>query len=107
MVGSSGVGVDKGKGVGAGVSQITKLFVSNLQEGSTPWEDKAGNRFGFISFKYVNDWKELVKKINGVNMGGCKLKVNVARFAVENNGIEGVPERRMNGDGESERLKTT
>ncbi|XP_022031309.1 RNA-binding motif protein, Y chromosome, family 1 member A1-like [Helianthus annuus] len=124
MEGSSGVGIDKGKG--ARVPQITKLFVSNLPEGSTPWEltcfmqrfgdvwksyvakkrDKVGNRFGFISFKYVIDWKELVKKINGVNMGGRKLKVNVARFAVENNGIDREPERRMNSDGESERLKT-
>ncbi|KAJ0744738.1 putative RNA recognition motif domain, nucleotide-binding alpha-beta plait domain superfamily [Helianthus annuus] len=127
MVGSSGAGVDKGKGAGGGAPQIMKLFVSNLPDGSTPWEltcfmqrfgdvwksyvakkrDKAGKRFGFVSFKYVRDGKELVTKINGVSMGGCKLMVNVARFAVENNGLERESERNMKGDGESERLKST
>ncbi|KAJ0815266.1 putative RNA recognition motif domain, nucleotide-binding alpha-beta plait domain superfamily [Helianthus annuus] len=127
MVGSSGAGVDKGKGAGGGAPQILKLFVSNLPDGSTPWEltcfmqsfgdvwksyvakkrDKAGKRFGFVSFKYVRDGKELVTKINGVSMGGCKLMVNVARFAVENNGLERESERNMKGDGESERLKST
>ncbi|KAJ0539300.1 putative RNA recognition motif domain, nucleotide-binding alpha-beta plait domain superfamily [Helianthus annuus] len=94
------------------LSNITKLFVSNLPEGCTPWElrkclegfgeisgtyvakkrDKAGCRFGFVSFKEVVDRKELVKNITGVKMGENKLKVNVARYAVENSGLSELPE---------------
>ncbi|KAM0062721.1 putative RNA-binding domain superfamily [Helianthus debilis subsp. tardiflorus] len=46
-----------------------------------------GNRFGFVSFQSVRDWKELEKSLNGVNMGGFKLIVNIARFAVENSRV--------------------
>ncbi|KAF5754380.1 putative RNA recognition motif domain, nucleotide-binding alpha-beta plait domain superfamily [Helianthus annuus] len=93
-------------------SNITKLFVSNLPEGCTPWElrkclegfgeisgtyvakkrDKEGSRFGFVSFREVADRKELVKNISGVRMGENKLKVNIARFAVENSGLSDLPE---------------
>ncbi|KAJ0544053.1 putative RNA recognition motif domain, nucleotide-binding alpha-beta plait domain superfamily [Helianthus annuus] len=96
---------------------ITKLFVANLPEGSTPWElrkcmepfgeiagtyvakkrDKEGNRFGFVSFKNVRDKQELVKNLSGVKMGDCKLKVNIARYAVENSG----------GSNQTETKKTT
>ncbi|KAJ0466628.1 putative RNA recognition motif domain, nucleotide-binding alpha-beta plait domain superfamily [Helianthus annuus] len=88
-------------------SDITKLFVSNLPEGCTPWElrkclesygeisgtyvakkrNKEGCRFGFVSFKNVGDKKELVKVISGARMGENKLKVNIARYAVENSGM--------------------
>ncbi|KAM0058223.1 putative RNA recognition motif domain, nucleotide-binding alpha-beta plait domain superfamily [Helianthus debilis subsp. tardiflorus] len=94
------------------LSNITKLFVSNLPEGCTPWElrkclegygeisgsyvakkrDKEGCRFGFVSFKNVVDKKELVKIISGVRMGENKLKVNIARYAVENSGLADMPE---------------
>ncbi|KAJ0626441.1 putative RNA recognition motif domain, nucleotide-binding alpha-beta plait domain superfamily [Helianthus annuus] len=86
---------------------ITKFFVTNLPEGCTPWElrsclerfgeitgtyvakkrDKLGNRFGFVSFKGVKDRQDMVKSLGGVKMGEYKLKVNVAKFAVENTGV--------------------
>ncbi|KAJ0703642.1 putative nucleotide-binding alpha-beta plait domain superfamily, RNA-binding domain superfamily [Helianthus annuus] len=65
--------------------------------------DKSGNRFGFISFKSVSKWKDLEKKINGVNIGGCKLKVNVARFAVENNGMDRESDKKKFSEGESDK----
>ncbi|KAI3732363.1 hypothetical protein L1987_63567 [Smallanthus sonchifolius] len=84
-----------------------KFFVSNLPKGCTPWEvsdflgvfgeitgvyiarkkDKVGNTFGFISFKNVKDGKELERHLQGVKMGGCKLHINIAKFAVENEGL--------------------
>ncbi|KAJ0534014.1 putative RNA recognition motif domain, nucleotide-binding alpha-beta plait domain superfamily [Helianthus annuus] len=97
---------------------VSKFFVSNLPEGCTPWElssfmhrfgevsksyvakkrDKHGNRFGFVSFKSVRDWKELELSLNGANMGGFKLKVNIARFALENSGVGREHERsRVSG----------
>ncbi|KAL9992819.1 putative RNA recognition motif domain, nucleotide-binding alpha-beta plait domain superfamily [Helianthus debilis subsp. tardiflorus] len=86
--------------------RIIKLFVSNLPDGSTPWElrkcleafgsivgtyvakkrDKNGCRFGFASFKDVRDIPEFLKSFGGVKMGDFKLKINVARFAAENSG---------------------
>ncbi|KAJ0522979.1 putative RNA recognition motif domain, nucleotide-binding alpha-beta plait domain superfamily [Helianthus annuus] len=94
------------------VENITKFFVTNLPEGCTPWEisefvkvfgvvtgvyiarklDKFGNRFGFIKFKDVRDVKELERVLNGTKMGNSKLKVNVARFAYENVGFQGIHE---------------
>ncbi|KAJ0823993.1 putative RNA recognition motif domain, nucleotide-binding alpha-beta plait domain superfamily [Helianthus annuus] len=88
-------------------SPITKIFVTNLPTGCTPWEvsefikvfgevagvyiarkmDKFGNSFCFISFKNVWDVQELVRALNRTKMGNSKLKANVARFAVENVGI--------------------
>ncbi|KAL9999338.1 putative RNA recognition motif domain, nucleotide-binding alpha-beta plait domain superfamily [Helianthus debilis subsp. tardiflorus] len=97
---------------------ITKLFVSNLPEGSTPWElrkclecfgeisgtyvakkrDKAGSRFGFASFRNVSDKQELLKNIRGVKMGDCRLKINIARFALENTGMSTqAPEKGRHG----------
>ncbi|MFS7995811.1 putative RNA-binding domain superfamily [Helianthus anomalus] len=46
--------------------------------------DKGGRRFGFASFKNVKDKSELVRMLKGVKLGGCKLFVNIARFALEN-----------------------
>ncbi|KAJ0793170.1 putative RNA recognition motif domain, nucleotide-binding alpha-beta plait domain superfamily [Helianthus annuus] len=86
---------------------VTKYFVSNLPFGCTPWEvsdflgfygevagtyiarknDKNGNRFGFVSFKNVKDAKDLEHRMNGIKMGKFILKVNIARFAVENAGL--------------------
>ncbi|KAJ0431914.1 putative nucleotide-binding alpha-beta plait domain superfamily, RNA-binding domain superfamily [Helianthus annuus] len=73
--------------------EVSKSYVAKKR-------DKSGNRFGFIPFMSIRDWKELEKKINGVNMGGFKLKVNVARFAVENSGLEREPERKFPFEGE-------
>ncbi|KAM0023720.1 putative RNA recognition motif domain, nucleotide-binding alpha-beta plait domain superfamily [Helianthus debilis subsp. tardiflorus] len=86
---------------------VTKYFVSNLPTGCTPWEvsdffgyygkivgtyiarkiDKQGNRFGFVSFANVQDAKDLENRMNGVKMGRCILKVNIAKFAAENVGL--------------------
>ncbi|KAM0037856.1 putative RNA recognition motif domain, nucleotide-binding alpha-beta plait domain superfamily [Helianthus debilis subsp. tardiflorus] len=90
---------------------LIKFFVSNLPEGCTPWElrccvekfgavsgtyvakkrDKGGCRFGFISFRDVGDKLELERQLQGIKMGINKLKVNVAKFAVENEGSGGHP----------------
>ncbi|KAM0013490.1 putative RNA recognition motif domain, nucleotide-binding alpha-beta plait domain superfamily [Helianthus debilis subsp. tardiflorus] len=86
---------------------MVKLFVTNLPEGCTPWDlrkclenfgavagtyvarkrDKHGNRFGFVSFSGVRDIQELLRSLGGIRMGDFKLKINVARFAVENSGV--------------------
>ncbi|KAM0025706.1 putative RNA recognition motif domain, nucleotide-binding alpha-beta plait domain superfamily [Helianthus debilis subsp. tardiflorus] len=86
---------------------ITKFFVANLPEGCTPWElrkalegygdisgtyvakkkDKGGGRFGFVSFANVRDRSELESSLRGAKMGYNKLKINIARFAVENSGF--------------------
>ncbi|KAF5754080.1 putative RNA recognition motif domain, nucleotide-binding alpha-beta plait domain superfamily [Helianthus annuus] len=99
---------------------VTKFFVSYLPEGCSPWElssfiqqygevtksyvakkrDKFGKRFDFISFKVVRDWKDLEKRINGTNMGGNKLKVDVARFAIEDNVIDREQERKRHPEGQ-------
>ncbi|KAL9996363.1 putative RNA recognition motif domain, nucleotide-binding alpha-beta plait domain superfamily [Helianthus debilis subsp. tardiflorus] len=93
---------------------ITKFFVSNRPEGCTPWElrcslegfgsisdtyvakkrDKGGSRFGFFSFNDVKDIQELEMMLGGVKMGEFKLKVNFARFAVENSGFNLFSEAR-------------
>ncbi|KAJ0666857.1 putative RNA recognition motif domain, nucleotide-binding alpha-beta plait domain superfamily [Helianthus annuus] len=89
-----------------GSRNVTKFFISNLPEGCTPWElkcglvgygdvtdtyvakkrDKDGCRFGFASFIDVKDKSGLVRILRGVSLGGCKLKVNIARYALENGG---------------------
>ncbi|KAF5814379.1 putative RNA recognition motif domain, nucleotide-binding alpha-beta plait domain superfamily [Helianthus annuus] len=99
------------------VGQITKLFISNLPDGSTPWElrkclenygeivgtfvakkrDKFGLRFGFASFKDVASCQELLNSLKGVKMGECRLKVNIARFAAENAGMFGSAPEKTRG----------
>ncbi|KAJ0570912.1 putative RNA recognition motif domain, nucleotide-binding alpha-beta plait domain superfamily [Helianthus annuus] len=84
-----------------------KYYVTNLPFGCTPWEvaeflgfsgeiagtyvarknDKAGNRFGFVSFKNLKNAKELEQRMNGVKMGKFILKINIAKFASENAGF--------------------
>ncbi|KAF5805438.1 putative RNA recognition motif domain, nucleotide-binding alpha-beta plait domain superfamily [Helianthus annuus] len=93
---------------------VTKFFVANLPEGCTPWElrkalegygdiagtyvakkkDKGGGRFGFVSFANVRDRSELESALRGARMGDKKLKVNIARFAVENAGFGAQKEAR-------------
>ncbi|PWA62725.1 nucleotide-binding alpha-beta plait domain-containing protein [Artemisia annua] len=92
------------KGQAKGSGGVTKFFISNLPSGCTPWEvseflgyfgevvgsyiakkrDKAGNRFGFITFRNVSNVVELERRMNGIKMGCCRLIVNIAKFAVEN-----------------------
>ncbi|KAJ0700186.1 hypothetical protein HanOQP8_Chr10g0364821 [Helianthus annuus] len=55
-----------------------------------------GNRFGFVTFTGVKDKKELEVSMKEVRMGSCKLKVNVARLAVENKEERRFPEKGLN-----------
>ncbi|PWA48326.1 RNA-directed DNA polymerase, eukaryota [Artemisia annua] len=91
-----------------GIRDVTKFYVSNFPNGCTPWEvkeffghfgevvgsyiakkrDKEGNRFGFISFRKVSNVVDMEKRMNGTKMGCFRLKVNIARFAVENVGLK-------------------
>ena len=91
-----------------GEAEVTNYFISNLPYGCTPWEvkyvlggfgevagvyiakknDKFGCRFGFISFKRVRDVRALEQRLNGTKMGRNILRVNVARFADENVGLD-------------------
>ncbi|MFS8011811.1 putative RNA recognition motif domain, nucleotide-binding alpha-beta plait domain superfamily [Helianthus anomalus] len=66
--------------------EVSKCYVAKKR-------DKFDNHFGFISFKAIRNWKDLEKRMNGINMGGNTLKVNVAWFAVENNGLDREKER--------------
>ncbi|KAF5765897.1 putative RNA recognition motif domain, nucleotide-binding alpha-beta plait domain superfamily [Helianthus annuus] len=90
---------------------VTKFFVSNLPEGCRPWDlrkaletygdlagtfvakkrDKNGSGFGFASFKDVKDRRDLEKLLRGVKMGDNNLKINIARFAIENAGFVDKP----------------
>ncbi|KAJ0753161.1 hypothetical protein HanPI659440_Chr09g0332631 [Helianthus annuus] len=47
--------------------------------------------FGFASFKDVKDRRDLEKLLRGVKMGDHYLKINIARFAVENAGFADQP----------------
>ncbi|PWA87455.1 RNA-directed DNA polymerase, eukaryota [Artemisia annua] len=87
--------------------EITKFYISNLPNGCIPGDvkrilgdfgdivgtyiarkkDKEGNRFGFVSFRRVRNVFDLEKRLNGIKMGACRLKVNIAKFAAENNGM--------------------
>ncbi|KAI3676064.1 hypothetical protein L1987_85661 [Smallanthus sonchifolius] len=49
---------------------VTKFYITNLPNGCTPWE--------------VIKVKELEQILNGIKMGKNKLRVNIAKFAVEN-----------------------
>ncbi|KAM0015977.1 putative RNA recognition motif domain, nucleotide-binding alpha-beta plait domain superfamily [Helianthus debilis subsp. tardiflorus] len=98
------------------VLMITKFFVANLPKGCTPWElrkalegfgeisgtyvakkkDKGGGRFGFVSFVNVRERSELESSLRGARMGANKLKINIARFAVENSGFDVQKDVRAN-----------
>ncbi|KAM0016712.1 putative RNA recognition motif domain, nucleotide-binding alpha-beta plait domain superfamily [Helianthus debilis subsp. tardiflorus] len=45
--------------------------------------DKEGKRFGFLSLLDVKDRVDMVKKLSQIKMGEYRLKVNVARFVLE------------------------
>ncbi|PWA86209.1 nucleotide-binding alpha-beta plait domain-containing protein [Artemisia annua] len=97
-------GSSHNRGENKAFEDVTKLFVSNLPNGCIPGDvsefmgyfgevvnsyiarkrDKEGNRFGFVTFRKVKNTADLVKRMNGVKMGSCRLKINVARFAMEN-----------------------
>ncbi|KAI3675379.1 hypothetical protein L1987_84969 [Smallanthus sonchifolius] len=87
--------------------RVTKFYISNLPNGCTPCEvscflgdfgtvvgtyiarkrDKDGNMFGFVSFNQVSKVKELEQSLNGIKMGKNKLRINIAKFAIENEGL--------------------
>ncbi|PWA94018.1 RNA-directed DNA polymerase, eukaryota [Artemisia annua] len=101
------------KGEAKGYEDVTKFFVSNLPNGCIPGEvseffgcfgevvgsyiarkrDKEGNRFGFVTFRKVSSTADLVRRMNSVKMGSCRLKVNVTKFAMENIGRREVEEK--------------
>ncbi|KAJ0779363.1 putative nucleotide-binding alpha-beta plait domain superfamily, RNA-binding domain superfamily [Helianthus annuus] len=88
--------------------RVTKFFIANILEGCRPWDlasilkeyvdlsgtyiarkrNKDGLKFGFVSFKGVVDSKEMEKKLKGIKLGPNTLKINVARFAKENEKVE-------------------
>ncbi|KAJ0902776.1 putative RNA recognition motif domain, nucleotide-binding alpha-beta plait domain superfamily [Helianthus annuus] len=83
---------------------ITKFYITNLPVGCRPWDvadfvagcgevagmyivrkkDKGGRRFGFLSLRNVKDARATEKVLNGLKMGGCNLRVNIAKYAAEN-----------------------
>ncbi|KAJ0935199.1 putative RNA recognition motif domain, nucleotide-binding alpha-beta plait domain superfamily [Helianthus annuus] len=85
------------------LSRITKVFITNLPEKCSGnvlsdfirsygdiydlyiarKRDKAGNRFGFVSFLDVKDSKDLIRMICNTRIGDCRLKANVTRFTLE------------------------
>ncbi|KAM0008544.1 putative RNA recognition motif domain, nucleotide-binding alpha-beta plait domain superfamily [Helianthus debilis subsp. tardiflorus] len=98
---------------------VSEFYISNLPPGCNPWDvadslrdfgetagmyiarknNKNGDRFGFISFKNVKDVKGLESTLNGTKMGGCRLRVNIARFANENSNFWEAEERlQQNAD---------
>ncbi|KAJ0533447.1 putative RNA recognition motif domain, nucleotide-binding alpha-beta plait domain superfamily [Helianthus annuus] len=103
--------------MGGGYQNVVKFFVINLPEGCTPWElrqglegfgvisgtyvakkrDKMGNRFGFVSFVEVKDRLVLEKSLSGAKLGNSKLKINLAKFALENSGLADQQEDKKNG----------
>ncbi|KAJ0801724.1 putative RNA recognition motif domain, nucleotide-binding alpha-beta plait domain superfamily [Helianthus annuus] len=87
-----------------GGQDIIKFFVSNLPETCSLKEisdlfgafgevkgvyvakkwDKMGNRFGFVSFLGARNRKDLADSLKNVWMGNYKLRIGIARFALEN-----------------------
>ncbi|KAJ0599842.1 putative RNA recognition motif domain, nucleotide-binding alpha-beta plait domain superfamily [Helianthus annuus] len=87
---------------------VTKFYVANIPEGFRPWDlasilkgfgdlsgayiarkrSKDGLKFGFVSFKGVADWKEMENKLKGIKLGKNTLRINVAKFAKENEHFE-------------------
>ncbi|KAL9997067.1 putative RNA recognition motif domain, nucleotide-binding alpha-beta plait domain superfamily [Helianthus debilis subsp. tardiflorus] len=97
------------EGSSSACRNISKFYISNLPWGCNSWDDadfvkvfgevvrvyiarkvdKAGRRFGFVSFKDVRDVKEMERALNGTKMGGHKLIANLVRFAKENATVDG------------------
>ncbi|KAJ0505328.1 putative RNA recognition motif domain, nucleotide-binding alpha-beta plait domain superfamily [Helianthus annuus] len=87
---------------------ITKFYVANIPEGCRPWDlatflgnhgeiagsfiarerNKEGLKFGFMSFKGDRGWKEMERSMQGLKLGGFKLTINRAKFAIENEAVE-------------------
>ncbi|KAJ0683045.1 putative RNA recognition motif domain, nucleotide-binding alpha-beta plait domain superfamily [Helianthus annuus] len=84
--------------------RTSKFYVANIPDGCRPWDlatflgnygeivgsfiarkrSKDGLKFGFVSFNGVKDWKEMERNLQGLSLGGFKLKINIARYAKEN-----------------------
>ena len=50
--------------------------------------DRRGRRFGFVKFRKVENFEKLEKSLEEVWMGGCRVKVNKARFEREEKRVE-------------------
>ncbi|KAK9074113.1 hypothetical protein SSX86_006710 [Deinandra increscens subsp. villosa] len=90
------------------LSRITKFYVSNLPERCSGADlakevrnfgtifdiyiarkrDKIGRRFGFISLFDVKDRREMERVLSSIRLGDYKLKVNVARFVLEEGEVD-------------------
>ncbi|KAJ0694769.1 putative RNA recognition motif domain, nucleotide-binding alpha-beta plait domain superfamily [Helianthus annuus] len=88
-------------------ARVTKFYVANLPDRCSgndlagevrkygmifdiyiAWKrDKEGKRFGFLSLLDVKDRVDMVKKLSQIKMGEYRLKVNVARFVLEDGEI--------------------
>ncbi|KAJ0674289.1 putative RNA recognition motif domain, RNA-binding domain superfamily [Helianthus annuus] len=80
--------------MGGGNQEVVKFFVTNLSEGCTPWELRQGlEHYGVISGTYVA--KKRDKMGNRFGFIGFQLKINLARFAVENSGYSDQPEAKI------------
>ncbi|KAJ0743128.1 putative RNA recognition motif domain, nucleotide-binding alpha-beta plait domain superfamily [Helianthus annuus] len=89
------------------LSRLTKFYVANLPERRSGADlakdirnfgniydiyiaskrDKEGNRFGFVSLLDVKDRKEMERILSAIRLGDYRLKVNVARFVLEDGEI--------------------
>ncbi|MFS7935616.1 putative RNA recognition motif domain, nucleotide-binding alpha-beta plait domain superfamily [Helianthus anomalus] len=87
---------------------ILKFFLSDIPEGCTPWDlatalrsyeeivgvyiarkrRKEGLIFGFLSFRCARNKEELISSLKNIRIGNNKLKINVARFAMENGHLD-------------------
>ena len=85
------------------LARITKFYVSNLPERCSGADlakeirnfgnifdiyvarkrDKVGRRFAFVSLLDVKDRGEMEKVLSAIQLGDYKIKVNVARFVLE------------------------
>ncbi|KAF5763781.1 putative RNA recognition motif domain, nucleotide-binding alpha-beta plait domain superfamily [Helianthus annuus] len=88
----------------ASKENITKFYITNLPIGCRPWDvvdfargcgevagmfiarkkDKEGRTFGFLSLRNMKDARATERVFNGLKLGGCSLRVNIAKFAAEN-----------------------
>ncbi|PWA43338.1 nucleotide-binding alpha-beta plait domain-containing protein [Artemisia annua] len=111
------------KGHVKGVRDVTKFFVSNLPSGCTSWEvteflgyygevvgsyiakKRERKEIGSGLFRLERYVVEMEKRMNGIKIGSCRLKVNVAKFAVENVGLKELEERAGRKQDKHERLK--
>ncbi|MFS7936802.1 putative nucleotide-binding alpha-beta plait domain superfamily, RNA-binding domain superfamily [Helianthus anomalus] len=73
-----------------GFGEIAGVYIARKR-------NKEGLKFGFVSFKGVKDWKEMESLLKGILIGKNTLKINIARFASENEDIGAVSKAKDKG----------